>query len=410
MLNKLLGLLFFVSICCGLVSADQSDNLYNTLKSKYLTLRNTDLRIEKPEEWKNLAFEFRKFVSNNPKSSEAPSALLNASILLHVLYGSSNNEQDLNYSLEFLQQGFTNYAKHNLADDLLVKYADIQLYTRKDKQLAREYYSKVLEQYANSDMYAIANQRIEEIDRGIESHTEQQQEDDESKERTGKIIVLDPGHGGEDFGAVGVAKSLEKDIVLAVAFELEKLLKENSDWQVHLTRRDDSFVPLAARTKVANDVQADVFISLHANSSPGRKAQGLEVYYLDNSNDQASKLLAERENSSAGFNNQPGDLQLMLSDLIQNSKLAESIQFANLVNKSLIANLKAKWPDVKTLGVKKAPFYVLVGAHMPCILVELFFVDNIKDGSRLLRRDFRQAMAKGLHDGIFAYLNHNENR
>jgi N-acetylmuramoyl-L-alanine amidase len=380
----------------------QIDNQYEKLKAQYLTLRNTDLQLKKVDQWILLAGQFEKYVDKNKNSVNAPAALLNAAILLQIVFQNNGNSELISKAENLLIKAEEQYKKHSLVDDVLLKHAEIKQIDLEDNNSAMLLYNKILSEYPDSDTVAIARQKLDDLERNIEN-TETNSENDISADgRT--VIVIDPGHGGEDFGAVGVAKALEKDIVLSVAFDLEKLLKQRLNAIVHLTRRDDSFVPLAARTKIANDLDADLFISLHANSSPGHKASGLEVYYLDNSNDQASKALAERENASLGFEKNPTDVQIILSELIQNTKLAESIKFANVVNQNLINTLKVKWPDVKSLGVKKAPFYVLVGAHMPCILVELFFVDNIQDGTKLLRRQFRQGMSEGLYLGIANYL------
>lgn len=379
------------------------EQAYEQLKAQYLTLRNTDLQLKRQADWVSLANRFEQFVNKNPRSNNAVAALLNASILLHILYQHDSQTEYINQALSLLKQATSAYPKHSLADDIIVKQADILLYTLGDQSQAQILYQQVIDQYSDSDMFAIARQRLDAIEQATVTEVKSENYDSDSSS-TKKVIVIDPGHGGEDFGAVGVAKSLEKDIVLSVAFELEKILKEELNATVRLTRRDDSFVPLAARTKVANDANADLFISLHANSSPAHKAAGLEVYYLDNSNDQASRVLAERENASLGFENKPSDVQMMLSDLIQNGKMSESIRLAELLNQSLMQELKPQWPDIKSLGIKKAPFYVLVGAHMPCVLVEMFFVDNISDGSKLLRRPFRRKLALGLSRGIAAYL------
>lgn len=221
-------------------------------------------------------------------------------------------------------------------------------------------------------------------------------------------VVLDAGHGGDDFGAVGPNGLLEKDIVLEVALELEPLLRENLGAQVFLTRRVDHALSLAERTAMANDVEADLFISLHVNASRKKRAYGLEVYYLDNTDDSSSVKLAERENTTASAGRLPGDLEFMLSDLIQNAKMDDSIVLAHTVGRSIYRRLSPEWRSIRYLGVKKAPFHVLVGAHMPCILVEMFFVDHVRDAAKLARRDFRRELAYGLYAGILDYIGRQE--
>ncbi|MBI2357900.1 MAG: N-acetylmuramoyl-L-alanine amidase, partial [Deltaproteobacteria bacterium] len=184
-------------------------------------------------------------------------------------------------------------------------------------------------------------------------------------------IVLDPGHGGKDPGAIGIGGVAEKDIVLSLAKKLAKKLKQEMGVEVVLTRQDDTFIPLEDRTAIANAEEADLFVSLHVNASPNPNLRGIETYYLDNTNDEASIRLAARENATSRRN--ISDLQFILSDLTQNSKLEDSITLAHRVHSSLVSHMGRRYRDLKDLGVKKALFYVLVGARMPSVLLETFF-------------------------------------
>ena len=214
-------------------------------------------------------------------------------------------------------------------------------------------------------------------------------------------IVLDPGHGGKDPGAIGVNGILEKDIVLAVGKKLAKRLKAELGIQVVLTREDDSFIPLEDRTAVANAEDADLFISLHVNSSPNPEAKGVETYYLDNTTDEASIRLAARENSTS--RRSISDLQFILSDLTQNSKLEDSITLAHRLHSSVVSHVGQKRGAVKDLGVKKALFYVLVGARMPSVLVELFFITHKIEGRALARQAYQDTLVEALVEGIKKY-------
>lgn len=214
-------------------------------------------------------------------------------------------------------------------------------------------------------------------------------------------IVLDPGHGGKDPGAIGVNGIAEKDIVLAVAKKLAKRLKADLGIQVVLTREDDTFIPLEDRTAVANAEDADLFISLHVNSSPNPEARGIETYYLDNTTDEASIRLAARENGTS--RKSISDLQFILSDLTQNSKLEDSISLAHRLQSSVVSRMGQKRGVVKDLGVKKALFYVLVGARMPSVLVEMFFITHKIEGRALARRAYQDALVEALVEGIKKY-------
>jgi N-acetylmuramoyl-L-alanine amidase len=218
-------------------------------------------------------------------------------------------------------------------------------------------------------------------------------------------IVLDPGHGGKDTGAIGAGGTAEKDIVLAVAKKLASKLKQDMGLEVVLTRNDDRFIPLEDRTAIANSEAADLFISLHMNASPNDEAKGLETYYLDNTTDEASLRLAARENGTSRRN--VSDLQFILSDMTQNMKLEDSITLAHRIHGSLVGGMSTKLADVKDLGVKKALFYVLVGAHMPSVLVEMFFITNKAEGRAMSQESTQNAVVDALYDGIMKYRESN---
>jgi N-acetylmuramoyl-L-alanine amidase len=218
-------------------------------------------------------------------------------------------------------------------------------------------------------------------------------------------IVLDPGHGGKDPGAIGAGGFAEKDIVLAVAKKLERKLKQEMGVEVILTRRDDRFIPLEDRTAIANAEAADLFVSLHMNASPNGDARGLETYYLDNTNDEGSLRLAARENGTSRRN--VSDLQFILSDMTQNMKLEDSITLAHHLQHSLVNGMSTRLADVKDLGVKKALFYVLVGARMPSVLVEMFFITNQTEGRAMSQETYQNAVVDALYDGILKYKENN---
>src|SRR5215813_2528107 len=211
-------------------------------------------------------------------------------------------------------------------------------------------------------------------------------------------IVLDPGHGGKDPGAIGVDGVAEKDIVLIIAKKLAAKLKKDLGVQVVLTRKDDSFVSLEDRTAIANAEDADLFISLHMNASSSGEARGLETYYLDNTTDEASMRLAARENSTSRRN--ISDLQFILSDMTQNMKLEDSVTLAHRLHDALVGSMSQKLGEVKDLGVKKALFYVLVGARMPSVLLEMLFITNKNEGRAMRQEDYQDSVAEALFDGI----------
>lgn len=212
-------------------------------------------------------------------------------------------------------------------------------------------------------------------------------------------IVLDPGHGGVDGGAEGYGGMLEKDLTLDMARRVKEMLEARFPVSVVLTRTKDEFVPLARRTNYANRREATAFVSLHLNASPSHTLRGLEAYYLDTTDDDASRLLAERENGVA-HGGAVDDLSFILSDLIQSGKLEESVELTHALESSVQRVAGAVYRDSKSYGVKKGPFFVLVGAHMPCSLIELFFIDNPSDGSKLATEGFRTIVSEGLASGL----------
>ena len=220
-------------------------------------------------------------------------------------------------------------------------------------------------------------------------------------------IVLDPGHGGRDPGARSADGVPEKDVVLAIAHHLEERLQAVPDVDVVLTRTTDVFLALEERTARANAEQADLFVSIHANASPDGNLSGVETYFLNNTNDRATIRLAEMENGlrqTTGRKHADREVALILSDLIQSYKVQESVALAGSIQHELVGVLDAKGTPVNDLGVKRGPFYVLVGAGMPCVLVEVSFVSHAQEGRRLAQPAYQDAIAEGLLRGIRRFV------
>jgi N-acetylmuramoyl-L-alanine amidase len=220
----------------------------------------------------------------------------------------------------------------------------------------------------------------------------------------GPKIVIDAGHGGDDPGATGHA--IEKDVTLAIATHLARLLRARLGADAILTRHGDTTLSLADRTARANAAAADLFLSIHANASPDPELRGVETYYLNNTDDRATNRLAAMENGLDLIAPTRGetDLRYILSSLVQGGKMEESIALAGALQRGLVAGLRSRWPDVTDLGVKRGPFYVLVGAYMPCALVETSFLTHRDEGRRLAGRAYQAAVAEGLYDGIASFL------
>ncbi|HEX3373419.1 MAG TPA: N-acetylmuramoyl-L-alanine amidase, partial [Edaphobacter sp.] len=214
-------------------------------------------------------------------------------------------------------------------------------------------------------------------------------------------IVIDAGHGGHDSGTLGAGGIEEKDVVLDVALRLGKLLHDRLGAEIVYTRADDTFIPLETRTAIANKAQADLFISVHANSSEDASARGVEVYYLNFTSDPEAMEVASRENAvSTQSVHQLSDL---VKKIALKDKIDESRELAEDVDQSLYGGLEKGNGGLKNRGVKKAPFVVLIGANMPSILAEISFVTNPTDAEELRRPEYRERVAESLYAGVARY-------
>jgi N-acetylmuramoyl-L-alanine amidase len=214
-------------------------------------------------------------------------------------------------------------------------------------------------------------------------------------------IVIDAGHGGHDSGTLGAGGIQEKDVVLDVALRLGKLLHDRLGAEVVYTRADDTFIPLETRTAIANKAQADLFISVHANSSPEPSARGVEVYYLNFTSDPEAMTVASRENAVS--TQSVHELSDLVKKIALKDKIEESKELAGDVDASLYAGLKKGNEGLKDRGVKKAPFVVLIGANMPSILAEISFVTNPDDAEQLRTPEYRERVAESLYGGVARY-------
>ncbi len=217
-----------------------------------------------------------------------------------------------------------------------------------------------------------------------------------------KRIVIDAGHGGKDPGAIGGDGVREKGVMLKLANLVAKGVKKDLNCQAILTRSKDVFLPLEKRTAIANMKKADLFISLHTNAHKDRKCTGIETYFLNIALDEDSMNVAARENATSRKN--ISDLQMILNDLMLNTKINESSRMAEFVHKGLVKELRRGYKKVKNRGVRQAPFYVLIGAEMPAILIELGYITNSIESSRLRSDTYLKRAASGIVKGISLYI------
>lgn len=215
-------------------------------------------------------------------------------------------------------------------------------------------------------------------------------------------IVIDPGHGGSDTGAIGPKGTMEKDVSLMVSRRLARELKRKLGARVFLTRGSDKALSLEERNAFAVRRDADLFISIHANASGESSSHGIETYYLNNATDKAAARLAERENRSSG--GKLSAVEHILSTMLQNYDAVESRSAGTFVQEALVRRMGKRYPGVRNRGIRSALFYVLVGAKCPAILVEMSFITNRREERRLRSRHYQDHLAIGIAEGIQKYL------
>jgi N-acetylmuramoyl-L-alanine amidase len=221
-------------------------------------------------------------------------------------------------------------------------------------------------------------------------------------------VVIDAGHGGKDPGAKGPYGAVEKDITLDISRRLARKLRDRLGFDVTMTRQGDQYISLGGRKDIANRLDADLFVSIHANAAKNKRTRGIETYYLKNSNDRATLRLANLENGVdmliGGDVSTDADLSYILSDIIQGQKEADSIRAAGHIQKSLVGEVKTRYSDTDDLGVKQGPFLVLDGTYMAAVLVETGFVSNSTEAKRLVSSSYRESLAEGMFEGIERYF------
>ena len=220
------------------------------------------------------------------------------------------------------------------------------------------------------------------------------------------LVMIDPGHGGYDPGTESSAGVAEKDLALQIATRLKAAL-EARGIRAELTRSTDVFISLAERTRIANSAGADLFVSIHLNSSPNTETAGIEVYYLNNTTDHATIRLARMENGGGDGYGAPdaSNLNYILTDLRQNYKASEAASLAKMIDAQTVADLDSGLGmNVNALGAKMGPFYVLVGAHMPAVLVECGFMSNPAEAARLESPSYQDLLARGIATSVADYF------
>jgi N-acetylmuramoyl-L-alanine amidase len=231
---------------------------------------------------------------------------------------------------------------------------------------------------------------------------EAQRSAEPSQRRHRVLVMIDPGHGGKDSGAIGPTGLKEKDVVLAIGRMVRERLSRSGEYDVRMTRDTDVFIPLEERTAMANKARADVFVSLHINASPNRRAEGVSTYVLSRGAANREDLeLAARENGVPV--RKLSEVKFIIDDMFTGARKNESLRLAKTVNDSIVRNVSARFSGVQNLGLKQAPFYVLVGARMTAVLVESSFISNGREEARLREAAYLERIADGVAEAVRYY-------
>ena len=218
------------------------------------------------------------------------------------------------------------------------------------------------------------------------------------------VVVLDAGHGGKDYGALGAHGLFEKEVNLRISKQVQKILLKRYHYKVIMTRKNDTFIELKDRGKIANKHDADLFVSIHANAARRKSAKGIETYYLGSGSTEQARETAERENGDLVHSVADDAVQEILASLISTTKINDSSRLAAIVQKRLHKTMSKKFSGIQNLGVKEGPFFVLHDTNMPSILVEVGFVTNGQEGRKLKSKSYQKWLAESIARGIHEYL------
>ena len=402
--------------------APASPEKVTALLTRFESLAARDSAVTNLVTWEKLGAELQSASEKLPHGDLAAQSLLALGKLYEQTYRAREFRGGLAKATYFYERLAKEYQGQPLVAEALFHLAELRSQGLKDEIAARAALYELVDLYpesreaeqAKEKLGLARGQSLGDLPPAVAPAPEKSfgsifSSKDESKEIYAQphaparpMIVIDPGHGGEELGALGVDGVLEKDVVLQISLMLSELLRDRLRAQVVLTRTSDVTVPLAERTKIANSNNADLFLSIHANASEYKNAKGVETYYLDNTDDKSSLKLADRENATIAGSKD--DLSFMLSDFIQSAKQEESISLAHYIQRSIVQQISRYYHGVKDLGVKRAPFYVLVGAHMPCVLVEVSFIDHPVEGKRLIDKRYQRVAASAIYQGVRDYF------
>jgi len=392
----LLSICFFFFL--GDLQADSFKEEVDSLIARLRSLRNTDVQYERKSDWSRLSSRFQTMLKTMPMGDSKSRALFHYAVVEREIGERAQDSEKLRLSAELFEKMSTADTQHELADDALhsayLIYRDL-LHEEASVARIKNDFSDV---FPRSELIFLLDTNEAGVE-GKRRHSSQKNRGDSEK----PLIFLDPGHGGEDEGAVGVSGIREKDLVLTLAKLVEKELIKSGCCRVALSREYDAFIPLFERTALANRLGAELFVSLHVNAHEenAAKARGFEVYYVSNESNPKAIELVSRENrqmqETQGFG-----VQTFLSELYWRGAIEISKPFAHKMYSTLRKKLPKESDGMEIVGrgVHSAPFFVLFGAEMPAVLLELFIATHPDDAFLLSTPQFRNQLAQAIVQGI----------
>ncbi len=408
-----------------IVANDTAKDMYFKAGAAYEKLRNNPKTQNYRENWMSCIKQYQNVYRHNTSGPWAAAGMYKTGELYYELYKRSFKETDKTKSLEILTASkyiFPNSAYRHKADSLIakikgpdhtititapknVKRIKKPVPQKKEPSVTQKKAAKTQKPKRLQQKSAIASAKAPAKQIGQPPSSSKPVQKDKKKRSPSSTIriVIDPGHGGWADGAPGYIKGVfEKKVVLDIASKLALKLINQTRCEVIMTRSTDVFLKLEERTEIANKLNADIFISIHTNAHTNKNVYGIETYILNVTDDKDALRVAAMENDTSV--EQVSDLQLILTSLMQTTKVDESTLLAGHVQNSIYKHLKKKYKKTKNYGIKQAPFYVLLGANMPCILVETGFISNPQECKKLINSKYQDLLCDAMLEGIKGYL------
>ncbi|MBI2341384.1 MAG: N-acetylmuramoyl-L-alanine amidase [Deltaproteobacteria bacterium] len=384
-----LGLSLIIS--AGGHAFSKTEETYENAHNCYVDLKADPEARKLRQSWEKCIDLFERVARQDRRIESGADAKFSLGKLYEELAENSKNQSDWLKAAKEYESFARQYSRNSKADDAYFGAGKIYWLRLNDKANSKRCFSRVVKFYKKGDKAAEANKYLAALETGILP------KDADAVSQAGSIqeavtIVIDPGHGGKDAGAIGPKGTEKKDVTLSLSKKLAEQIKNDiKGAKVFLTRGNDATLTLDDRVKFANKKRADLFISIHANAAVSKKQRGVQTYFLNNASDDAARR-------------QASDLEKIISTMIQNASTEESRILAKSVHHRLVKDLSGKYSGVADQKVRSAMFYVLVGVKCPSILVETSYVSNPKEEARLNNKDYQATIAKAVAKGLDEHL------